>query len=161
MGRHAFFQVFAFLFLVSQVFWIIVIAKIGPKLIHNKTLRRAMAAIALTLYIFLLVYNFLMSRDEAATSLTLRIAFLEAPVRWWAIGSVGGFVLAFPFVLINFLWDGIQWFRKEGSPQAHPEPSISLARRKFLSNTALAAGAVPLAAAGYGFLFGRVEFEES
>ncbi|HET7099594.1 MAG TPA: metallophosphoesterase, partial [Terriglobia bacterium] len=32
---------------------------------------------------------------------------------------------------------------------------------KFLSNTAMAAGALPLAAAGYGFLFGRVEFEKS
>jgi hypothetical protein len=161
MGRHAFFQVFAFLFFVSQVFWMVVIAKIGPKLIHNKTLRRSIAGIGLTVYIFLLAYNFLMARNEAATSLTLSIALLEAPVRWWAIGSVGGFILAFPFVLINFLWDGIQWLRQQGSPQAHPEPSISLARRKFLSNTALAAGAVPLAAAGYGFLFGRIEFEKS
>lgn len=161
MGRHAFFLIFAFLFLVSQVFWIIVVAKIGPKLIHNRTLRRSIAAIGLTVYIFLLAYNFLTARDEAATRLTLSIALLEAPVRWWAIGSVGGFILAFPFVLINFLWDGIQWFKREDDVQANPDPSVSLGRRKFLSNTALAAGAVPLAAAGYGFLFGRVEFEKS
>jgi uncharacterized protein len=161
MGRHEFFQVFALLFLVSQVFWIIVIAKIGPKLIHNKTLRRSIAAIGLSVYVFLLAYNFLIARDEAATNLTLSIALLEAPVRWWAIGSVGGFILAFPFVLINFLWDGIQRLGREAEPQANPGSSFSLARRKFLSNTALAAGAVPLAAAGYGFLFGRVEFEKS
>ena len=161
MGRHGFFSIFVFLFLVSQVFWIVVIAKIGPKLIHNKTLWRSIAAIGLTVYIFLLAYNFLTARDEAATSLTLSIALLEAPVQWWAVSSVGGFILAFPFVLTNFIWDLIHGARQKAALRANPDPAFSAARRKFLSNTALAAGAVPLAAAGYGFLFGRVEFEKS
>ncbi len=161
MGRHALFLIFDCLFIASQIFWFCVISKIGAKLIHNKTLRRSIAAIGLAAYIFLLAYNFLSARDEAATSLTLKIALLQLPVRWWALGSVGGFVLALPFLLTNFLWSLIQRLRQRAEPQADPGPSFSLARRKFLSNTAVAAGAVPFAAAGYGFLFGRVEFEKS
>src|SRR5579859_6386158 len=161
MGRHGLFSIFAFLFLVSQLFWIVVIAKIGPKLIHNKNLRRWLAAIGLAVYIFLLAYNFLLARDQASTSLTLKIALLQAPVQWWAIGSVGGFVLAIPFVLTNFIWDLIHRARQKVALRANPDLAFSAARRKFLSNTAVAAGAVPLAAAGYGFLFGRVEFEKS
>ena len=161
MGRHLYFPVFVFLFIVSQIFWISVISKIGAKLIHNKPLRRFLAAIGVAGYLFLLAYNFFSARDQAATSLTLSIALLEAPVRWWTFGSVGGFILAMPFVLTNFLWDGVHWLRQEADPQGDSAPGFSLARRKFLSNTAVAAGAVPLAAAGYGFLFGRVEFEKS
>lgn len=161
MGRHAFFLVFAFLFLASQVFWIVVVGKIGAKFIQNKTLRRSLAAIGVAVYIFLLAYNFLSARDQAATSLTLKIALLEAPVRWWAFGSVGGFIVALPFVLTNFVWDGIQWASPKADLQARSDPAFSATRRRFLSNTAVAAGAVPLAAAGYGFLFGRVEYEKS
>jgi len=161
MGRHAFFLIFDCLFIASQIFWFSVISKIGAKLIHNQNLRRWLAAIGVAAYIFLLAYNFLSARDEAATSLTLKIALLQAPVRWWAFGSVGGFILALPFVLTNFVWNLIHGARQKADLRANPDPAFSAARRKFLSNTAVAAGAVPLAASGYGFLFGRVEFEKS
>ncbi|HXH49916.1 MAG TPA: metallophosphoesterase [Terriglobia bacterium] len=161
MGRHGFFLVFICLFLASQIFWISLISKFGAKFISNKTLRRSLGAIGLAVYIFLLAYNFLSARQVAATSLTLKIALLQAPVQWWAFGSVAGFVLALPFVLTNFIWDGIQWLRQKTDAQAEPDPSFSPGRRKFLSNTAMAAGVVPLTGAGYGFLFGRIEFEKS
>jgi uncharacterized protein len=161
MGRHGFFLVFICLFLASQIFWISLIGKLGAKLISNKTLRRCLGVIGLAVYIFLLAYNFLSARQIAATSLTLKIALLQAPVQWWAFGSVAGFTLALPFVVTNFLWDGMRWLTQKTDPQADPDPSFSPARRKFLSNTAMAAGVVPLAGAGYGFLFGRVEFEKS
>jgi predicted MPP superfamily phosphohydrolase len=161
MGRHEFFLVFILLFFASQIFWIGVIGKIGAKVIPGRTLRRWLAAIGAAVYVFLLAYNFFSARDISATSLTLSIALLQAPVRWWAFGSVAGFIVALPFVAANFLWDGIQRIRRIAGPKAAPDPSFSLARRKFLSNTAVAAGAVPLAAAGYGFVFGRIEFEKS
>jgi predicted MPP superfamily phosphohydrolase len=161
MGRQAFFLVFVFLFFASQVFWIALIGKLGAKLIANKTLRRWIGAIGLGVYVFLLAYNFLSARSVAATSLTLKIALLQAPVQWWTFGSVAGFILALPFVLTNFLWDRAQGLRQRTDFETDPDPSFSLARRKFLSNTAIAAGALPLAGAGYGFLFGRVQFEKS
>lgn len=161
MGRHALYTGFIFLFFASQIFWISLIAKVGTKLISDKTLRRWLGAIGLAAYVFLLAYNFLTARSVAATSLTMKIALLQAPVQWWAFGSVGGFILALPFVLTNFFWDRAQWVRQKTDAEPDPDPSFSLARRKFLSNTALTAGAVPLVGAGYGFLFGRVEFEKS
>ncbi|HET7213597.1 MAG TPA: hypothetical protein VFL79_08415, partial [Terriglobia bacterium] len=112
MGRHSFFLVFVFLFFLSQIFWAIAISKIGAKLIHNKTLRRVLTAIGLAVYIFLFAYNFLSARGEAATSFTLKSAFLEVPVRWWALGSVGGFIVALPFLLTNFIWERIQQARQ-------------------------------------------------
>ena len=161
MERHLFFLVFVCLFFASQIFWIRQIGKLGTKLIRNRTLRRWLAAVGAAVYIILLVYNFLSARDVSATSMTLSAALLEAPVRWWAFGSVGGFVVALPFVLTNFILNRIQGVRQKAGSKTEPGPSFSLARRKFLSNTATAAGCVPLAACGYGFLFGRIEFEKS
>ena len=156
-----FFLVFVLLFLISQIFWIGLIGKVGAKLIPSRALRRWLAVIGAAIYIFLLAYNFLSAREVAATSLTLKIALLEAPVRWWTFGSIAGFILAIPFLLANFLWDQFHRVRQITNPKPDTDPVFSLARRKFLSNTAAAAGVVPLAAAGYGFVFGRVEFEKS
>lgn len=162
MGRHLFFLVFVWLFFASQVFWVIQIRKFGSRLIPNRTLRRVLAVVGAAVYIFLLVYNFMSARDVAATSMTLKIALLQAPVQWWAFGSVAGFILAIPFVATNFLWNGVDRLKREKNlDKDDTDPSFSLARRKFLSNTAGAAGMVPLAACGYGFIFGRVEFEKS
>ncbi|HEX5411550.1 MAG TPA: metallophosphoesterase [Terriglobia bacterium] len=161
MGRHAFFLLFVALFFVSQIFWIGLIGQLGRKLVPNKSLRRWIGAIGLATYVFLLAYNFLSVRTEAATSLTLKIALLRAPVQWWTFGSVAGFILAFPFALTNFLWDRSEGLEQKSDSEPEPDPAFSLARRKFLSNTALAAGVVPLAGAGYGFLFGRIDFENS
>ncbi|TAM84772.1 MAG: metallophosphoesterase [Acidobacteria bacterium] len=161
MGRHTFFLVFVCLFFVSQIFWIVQIGKLGTKLITHKALRRWLGPIGTGIYISMLAYNVLSARSVSATSLTLKIALLQAPVQWWAFGSVAGFILALPFVLTNFLWDRVQWLSQKAGPVADPDPSFSLARRKFLFNGAIAAGAVPLAGAGYGFLFGRIEFEKS
>lgn len=161
MGRHSFFLVFACLFFASQIFWAIQIGRFAARLISNKALRRGLAVVAAAVYIFLIVYNFLSAREVAATSLTFKIALLEAPIQWWAFGSVGGFIVAFPFVLSNFLWDRIQSLRQKADSNADRDPSFSMARRKFLSNTAGVAGTIPLAACGYGFLFGRIEFEKS
>jgi uncharacterized protein len=161
MGRQSFFLLFVCLFFASQIFWMIQIGRFGARLIPNKILRRGIAVLGAAVYIFLIAYNFLSAREVASTSLTLKIALLQAPVQWWAFGSVGGFILAFPFVLSNFIWDRIHLFREKVEAKAEPDPAFSLARRKFLSNTAGAAGAIPLAACGYGFLFGRIEFEKS
>ena len=162
MGRHLFFLVFVGLFLASQIFWVIQIRRFGARLIRGKTLRRVIAIIGVAVYVFLLVYNFMSARVVADTSLTLKAALLEAPVRWWTFGSVAGFIVAIPFLLTNFVWDRVQSLRPKKDPRSvDRNPSFSLARRKFLSNTAGAVGMVPLAACGYGFIFGRVEFEKS
>jgi len=161
MGRHLFFPVFVILFIIGQIFWFRQIGRLGRKFVPNKTLRRWIAAVATALYLFLIAYNYFSAREVAATSLTLKAALIQGPVRWWAFGSVAGFVAAIPFLLANSVLDARRELKSKLHVEIAPDPPVSLARRKFLSNSALAAGAVPLAACGYGFLFGRVEFEKS
>ena len=161
MGRQLFFLVFVCLFFASQIYWVLQIRKLGERLIANKKLRCWIGAGLAALYLFLLAYNFLTERELALTTLNLKTALLEAPVRWWAFGSVAGFIAAIPFLLGGKLLDGFEKAQANGNPGTDPDPAFSLARRKFLSNTAMAAGTLPLAACGYGLVFGRVEFEKS
>ncbi|HUX09756.1 MAG TPA: hypothetical protein VMW51_03885, partial [Terriglobia bacterium] len=89
MGRFLFFMVLGCLFIASQIFWISQVGKLGAKLIPARNPRRWVAVAGAAVYIFLLAYNFLSARDVAATSLSLRIALLEAPIRWWIFSSIG------------------------------------------------------------------------
>ena len=163
MGRHLFFPVFFCLFILGQIFWISVAIKFGTRFIPDKNRRRWLAASGALVYLILLAYNFLSAPKLGDTSLSLKTAVLDAPVLWWTFASAAGFVAAIPFLIANFLMDTLQKARVKNPTEANPgaDPSFSLARRKFLSNTAVAAGCVPLAGAGYGFIFGRVEFEKS
>ncbi len=161
MGHHHhFLPLFGLLFIVSQFFWIYHIGKLGAKFIPGKKLRLCLTVTGLAAYITLLAYNFLSAREIAATSLTLKIALLEAPVRWWIFSSTVGFVIAIPFLLANAVMDRIRGARGK-TVATEPDLILSTDRRKFLSNTAMVAGALPLAACGYGLVFGRVEFEKS
>ncbi len=161
MGRFLFFLVLGCLFLASQIFWILQAGKLGAKLIPGRKLRRWLAAAGGAVYVFLLAYNFLAAREIASTSLTLKTALLEAPIRWWFFSSIGGFIVAVPFLLASAVLHRSRVAGPKRHPAAGPDPAFSPDRRKFLSNTAVAAGSVPFAACGYGFLFGRVEFEKS
>ena len=164
MGHFLFFMVLGCLIatlIASQIFWIRQVWKLGPKIIPDRSHRRWLAAAGAAVYVFLLAYNFFWARDVAATSLTLKAALLEAPILWWVFSSIGGFIVALPFVLTSAVLHGIQAAGRKLHPAAEPNPSFSPGRRKFLSNTAVAAGSLPFAACGYGFLFGRVEFEKS
>jgi uncharacterized protein len=161
MGRHFFFLVMACLFLSSQIFWIHRIGNFAARFIPGKKLRLWLAAAGASVYVFLLAYNFLAARDVAATSLTLKIAVIQAPLRWWIFSSIGGFVVAIPFVLTGAFLDRVRAARQQSRPNGTSNPGFSPERRKFLSNTATAAGILPFAACGYGLLFGRVEFEKS
>jgi len=161
MGRFLVFLVLGCLFLASQIFWILQAGRLGAKLIRVRSYRRWLAAAGAAVYVFLLAYNFFWAREVAATSLTLKTALLEAPIRWWVFSSIGGFIVALPFVLAGGVLHRIQAARRKRHPAAEPAPSFSQGRRKFLSNTAVAAGSIPFAACGYGFLFGRIEFEKS
>ncbi len=158
--HHHLLPIFGLLFIASQFFWIYHIGKLGAKFIPGKKLRLCLAVTGVATYIALLAYNFLSAREIAATSLTLKIALLDAPVGWWIFSSTVGFVIAIPFLLANSILDRIRGTRQK-SGAADPDPISSPDRRKFLSNTAKVAGALPFAACGYGLLFGRVEFEKS
>ncbi|MEJ2006546.1 MAG: metallophosphoesterase [Acidobacteriota bacterium] len=162
MGRLLFALAFISFFIASQIFWIRQVGRLGAKFIRKRAYRLGIGSAGAAVYISLLAYNFLSAREVSATSLTLKIALLEAPLRWWVFSSLLGFAIVLPFLLGRYAMQAGRAIAERLKPQAEPDPPpVSLSRRNFLSNTAVAAGAVPFAACAYGFLFGRIEFEKS
>jgi len=162
MGRILFLLVFGSFFIASQIFWIRRVANLASKFIQSRAYRLGLGGTGAAVYISLLAYNVLSAREVDATSLTFKIALLEAPLRWWVFSSMLGFAVVLPFIVASYAMQAMRAVAQKSKPQASLDPPpISLSRRNFLSNTAVAVGAVPFAACGYGFLFGRVEFEKS
>ncbi len=151
-------------FLASQIFWMQSLGEIGSKLISGKRRRQGLAVSGAILYVGLLAYNILWAqRSPSPTSLTLGTFLLEVPLRWWVFSSLLGFALLLPFGIAQRVYRASRRARRK----LRPETSSNLAtpslpsRRSFLSNTALAVGGAPFVACGYGFLFGRLDFETS
>jgi len=151
-------------FLASQLFWFRRLGEIASRRIPSTRCQKWLAAGGATLYIGLLAYNFLWAeRGPSPTNMTLQAALLEAPFRWWIFSSLLGFGLLLPFGIAQRIFGVGRAVYRKLRPEAasDPGPSNLLSRRAFLSNTGLAVGGLPFAACGYGFLFGRLDFEKS
>jgi predicted MPP superfamily phosphohydrolase len=115
-------------------------------------------------YLLLFAYNFGVLRSPEPTHLTLRAALLQAPFGWWIIGSLGGFLIAIPLGLVDRIASATRWVfqRVVQAGRAIPPPSpVSLARRRFLKNTALAMTTAPFVAGAYGMFYERLNLEIS
>lgn len=163
------------IFIASQLFWIRRLGSFGARLVSNPRRRQELAGVGVALYLFLFFYNVpFIERGSEATHLTLRAALLEAPFRWWFLGSVLGFFL----VVIFWIADraaraaGWAWRKMLGEGSALPraprdavrgwEPgglTYSPGRRRFLEQTAVAVSVAPFVASGYGLLYGRLNLE--
>jgi predicted MPP superfamily phosphohydrolase len=114
---------------------------------------------------FLIFYNFgIFARVPDGTHLTLRSALLEAPFRWWFVGSTLSFMVAMIFAAIRALLDRIANLRASKPAlgdglRASADAPASLSRRAWFERTADLAAAVPFVAAGYGLLVERVDLE--
>jgi len=145
------------IFTASQVFWFRRAGELGQKLIASKIWRRALAAVGLTAYAFLLIFN-LLTWEEASkgSALTFRAALLEAPLRWWLLGSLLGFLLFTLFWIVNRVARAAGWaFKKRSHGLELPLPG----RRRFLEQTATAFCAAPFVAGAYGLFYGRLNLE--
>jgi hypothetical protein len=124
------------IFTASQVFWFRRVGELGQKLIGNKTWRRALAAAGLIAYAFMLVFN-LLTWEEASkgATLTFRAVLLEAPFRWWVLGSLLGFLLFTLFWIVDRVARTAGWaFKKRSISHGLELPSPG--RRRFLEQTA-------------------------
>jgi predicted MPP superfamily phosphohydrolase len=147
------------IFTASQVFWFRRASELGQKLIGSKTWRRVLAAAGLTAYAFLLIFN-LLTWEEASkgSALTFRAALLEAPLRWWLLGSLLGFLLYTLFWIVNRVARAAGWAFKKRSISHGLEPP-SPGRRRFLEQTATAFCSAPFVAGAYGLFYGRLNLE--
>jgi uncharacterized protein len=147
------------IFTASQVFWFRRVGELGKKLIGSKTWRRALAAAGLIAYAFMLVFN-LSTWEEASkgATLTFRAALLEAPFRWWVLGSLLGFLLFTLFWIVDRVARAAGWaFKKRSISHGLELPSPG--RRRLLEQTATAFCAAPFVAGAYGLFYGRLNLE--
>ena len=143
----------------SQIFWIRRVRDLGKRLIASKGWRRALGALGLVVYFFLLGNDLFTGEDTfKGSGLTLRVALLEAPFKLWLMGSVLGFLVAIFFWTIDRAARAVSWAFKRliapGTPQL-----VSPGRRRFLEQTAIAVSAAPFVAGVYGLFYGRLNLE--
>src|SRR5260370_7004010 len=97
-----FFAIFVML-IISQLFWIRRVSELGERMIPSKRWRKGLGAVGLLVYLFLLAFNLFTWNTESnkGFGLTLRAAFLEAPLWLLLVDSFFGFLIALSFVTID------------------------------------------------------------
>lgn len=147
------------LLIASQIFWIRRVRELGKRMIASKRWRRALGAVGLIVYFFLLAYDLFTGEDTfKGSGLTLRAALLEAPFKLWLMGSVLGFLVAILVWILDRIARAVSWsFRRLVAPST-PELA-SPGRRRFLEQTAIVVSATPFVAGVYGLLYGRLNLE--
>jgi len=153
-----FFAIFVML-ITSQLFWIRRVSELGERMIPSKRWRWGLGAGGLLVYLFLLAFNLFTWNTESnkGFGLTLRAAFLEAPLWLWLVGSFFGFLIAILLGTIDSVARAMSWaFKKFITTR----PDLrSPGRRRFLEQTAIALSAAPFVAGTYGLFYGRLNLE--
>src|SRR2546422_2526488 len=162
--------VVALLFIASQIFWIKRIIDVGEWLLPGQPSRARVAIIVGLAYLFLIAYSYPTTIGQGHT---FRVGFYrlpntvdEAVFWWWFVGSMLAFVLVIVFGIVDRAARAAVWVYCKArrttqrrvtadSEVAAPSPS----RRHFLQQASLLVSATPFVAAGYGFLYGRLDVE--
>jgi predicted MPP superfamily phosphohydrolase len=162
--------VIALLFTASQIFWIRRIIDVGERLLPGQPGRPRVAVIVNLAYLFVIAYSYPTTIGQGHT---FRIGFYrlpnivaEAVFWWWFVGSILAFVLVIMFGVVDRAARAAAWMYRKArqTAQRHvtadaeaaaPSPS----RRRFLQQVAVLVSATPFVAAGYGFLYGRLDVE--
>ncbi len=161
MFKHLFTVLAVVLFIPSQVFWLWQLRALGRRFIKSKTTRLRLGASAAVVYVAVVGFNLLWPRNGPDPAhLTLEAALLQAPYRWWMLGSLAGFVVIAALYVCARLGKAAYWGYKKLLPTANPEGGLlSPARRHFLARSAVAVSATPFAACAYGLLYERTEIQ--
>jgi predicted MPP superfamily phosphohydrolase len=155
------FTIFLLLFGVSQLYWV----WRGLRRLRASTRRRGVAVAAgaavAAIYLLLLAYNFdFWGRRPTPLRLTSGEALLHAPFMWWAVSSLGAFLLVVIFWAVA--WPAraaVRAVRKGARPNEIVDRPSSRSRRDFLQQSADIVAAVPFVAGAYGILHGRLDLE--
>jgi predicted MPP superfamily phosphohydrolase len=157
--------------IASQLFWIRRVLDLGERFIPGKPRRAWLAVIAGVVYLFFFAYSFRsfgIGHIPRAADPRLRSVLIVGAFSWWLVGSWAGFGLVMVFWTIDRAVRAAAWVyrRAREAAAAHaaaPKPAAialpSLARRRFLEQTAIALSATPFVAGAYGLLYGRLDVE--
>ncbi|MBZ5562705.1 MAG: metallophosphoesterase [Acidobacteriia bacterium] len=153
------------LLLASQLYWVRRLRDWGRRLIPNALAGRWLGGLAVALYLLMcaaFAYSLVgLRRLPEPTHLTLRAALTEAPFPIWFVCSFVGFTLAALFSVADRLARGVHAIYSRLTHTSNPgrPPLLSLGRRQFLEQTALAVTAAPFVAGAYGLFYGRLNLE--
>ena len=149
-----------FLFLGSQIYFILRAAKWGRRRIRSRPKRIAAGVTALSLYLLLFASNIWWAADRPEpTHMTLRDALLRAPFLWWIFSATISFLVVVLIWIIRQATRAAGWIFKRGRAATLPPKDDGPSRRKFVENLATAAVAAPFVAGAYGLLWGRLNLE--
>jgi uncharacterized protein len=160
--RHLFVVLAILLFIPSQIFWLWQVRALGRKLIGSVSARRWAGWCGLGIYVALIALNLLWPLPSPEPAhLTFRAVLLEAPFRWWLLGSLLGFAVIAGIYLCGFIGRAAYWAYRKLLPPSDPGGGrlLSPERRHFLARTAVALSATPFAACAYGMMYERTEIE--
>jgi predicted MPP superfamily phosphohydrolase len=144
---------------VSQTFWISRVGTVGAKIVTRRKWRLGLGAFGLVIYVVLLAYNLQKWENVSkGSTLCVRAALLEAPMRVWLFGSLLGFSLiaalwCFDRVLRAIAWAYRKLRKESGTARFSPD------RRRFLEQTAIGCAAAPFIAGTYGLLYARLNLQ--
>lgn len=161
--RHILTLVAFVLFIPSQVFWLWQFRVLGRRFIRNPSVRAVLGWSGLGIYGLFLAVNLIWSQADVPdpAHLTLKVALLQAPFRWWMLSSLlGFFLMAVLFVASRVLRGAYGQYRRwRVASDAGRAPLLSPERRHFLTTAAVAVSATPFAACAYGMVYERLEIE--
>ena len=148
------------LFLGSQAYWLLRIARFVGRRIQSRGPRIAAGAAGLALYVFFFGFNIWWARrDPEPTRMTLRDALLVAPFLWWIFSSTIAFLVVILIWVVRLVAAGLRLVARRLPGRQPVEVPSSPARREFLENTASVIAAAPFVAGAYGLLWGRINLQ--
>jgi uncharacterized protein len=154
-------------YIASQVFWIVKLRQWKRRVVKSEFARRWLGLLGWAIYLLFYLYTFWSFRHlPSPTSLTPGTALFEGPFQWWMFGSSLGFAIYLVILAIGAAgrlgtWTVRRALSRSASPPATPEPPALAApsRRRFLTQSATALGAIPFAGGAYGALYGRLDLK--
>lgn len=172
-------RVILVMLIASQIFWIRRTLDLGERFIRGRPRRGWLPVIAGAFYLFFFAYssthrgvaNFVLPAMVSiigAADWRVPSILIDGAVSWWLVGSVLGFALVMVFWTVDRVMRASAWIysRPRAAATAHaaaPTPApitdFSLARRRFLEQTAIALSATPFVLSAYGLLYGRLDVE--
>ena len=156
--------------IASQLFWIRRVLDLGERFIRGKPRRAWLAIIAAVVYVFFFAYSFAhlgvlhqltMGHMPRAADPRPRSILIDGVVSWWLFGSQVGFALLMVFWAVDGATHAAAWVYRHAAAAGHAGAinPLSLARRRFLKQTAVVVSATPFVAGVYGLLYGRLDVE--
>jgi predicted MPP superfamily phosphohydrolase len=170
----AFLAIFVML-IASQFFWVRRVLEVVQRFLPGNPRRSWLAVVTFLIYLFFFIYSYPAIESTnthvfRAADLRLSSVLIVAIFWWWLVGSWAGFGLVMVFWTADLATRSAAWVynkvrqvavRQFATP-AHGTIALdppSPARRRFLERSAVAVGAAPFVAAGYGLLYERLDVE--